>query len=225
MNLLLKYNYLLRRKTGNLISEEILKNYSDQLEIIKENNYILMESIIQIRKKIVESNELEGPEKELLDYKNKLKTKYEQLLKLSNEEILSQLKKLKENQLELDSLDDDVDIRIKPKNNDDWKEVIVLNLFFIIKQKYGKIFNDTIHNHTEIVNIQLIDEIKKINGVSLNGNEQVKVNGNHINGCEINIKFIDTKNKKFPNRFKIFNELKTYFGIYKNSLLEEKKIF
>ena len=223
MNLLLKYNYQLRRKTGNLISEEILKNYSDQLEIIKENNYILMESIIQIRKKIVESNELEGPEKELLDYKNKLKTKYEQLLKLSNEEILSQLKKLKENQLELDSLDDDVDIRIKPKNNDDWEEVIVLNLFFIIKQKYGKIFNDTIHNHTEIVNIQLIDEIKKINGVSLNENEQVKVNGNHKNGCEINIKFIDTKNKKCPNHFKIFNELKNYFGIYKNSLLEEKK--
>ena len=63
-----------------------------------------------------------------------MKTKYEQLLKLSNEEILSQLKKLKENQLELDSLDDDVDIRIKPKNNDDWEEVIVLNLFFIIKQ-------------------------------------------------------------------------------------------
>ena len=127
--------------------------------------------------------------------------------------------------MELDSLDDDVDIRIKPKNNDDWEEVIVLNLFFIIKQKYGKIFNDTIHNHTEIVNIQLIDEIKKINGVSLNENEQVKVNGNHINGCEINIKFIDTKNKKCPNHFKIFNELKNYFGIYKNSLLEEKKIF
>ena len=33
------------------------------------------------------------------------------------------------------------------------------------------------------------------------------------------IKFID--NKKCPNHFKIFNELKNYFGIYKNFLLEE----
>ena len=223
MNLLLKYNYQLRRKTGNLISEVILKNYAEQLEIIKENNYILMESIIQIRKKIAESNELEGPEIELLDYKNKLETKYEQLLKLTNEEILSQLKKLKEKQFELGSLDDDVDIRIKPKNNDDWEEVIVLNLFFIIKQKYGKIFNDTIHNHTEIVNMQLIDEIKKINGVSLSGNEQVKVNGNHINGSEINVKVVDKKNKKCQNHYEIFNELKNYFGIHKNCLSEERK--
>ena len=69
MNLLFKYNYQLRRKIGNLISEMILKNYSDQLENINVNNYILIESIIQIRKKIIESNELEGPEKEFLDYK------------------------------------------------------------------------------------------------------------------------------------------------------------
>ena len=157
LNLLFKYNYQLRRKTGNLIYDVILKNYSDQLEPIKENNYILMESIIQIRKKIIESKELEGPEKDLQDYKDKLKEKYEELLKLSNDEILSQLEKFKENDLKWDSFDeDDVDIRIKPKNNDDLKDVTVLNLFFIIKQKYGMIFNDTIHNHTEIVNVQLI---------------------------------------------------------------------
>ena len=84
MNILFKYNYQLRRKTGNLMYELILKNYADQLETIKENNYILMESIIQIRKKIIESNDLEGPEKELQVYKNKLKLKYKELLKLSN---------------------------------------------------------------------------------------------------------------------------------------------
>ena len=136
MNLLFKYNYQLRRKTGNLMYDLILKNYSDQLETIKENNYILIESIIQIRKKIIESNDLEGPEKELLDYKNKIKSKYEELLKLSNEEILSQLEKIKENDLKLESSDDNVDIRIKPKNNEDWEEVTLINLFFIIKKKY-----------------------------------------------------------------------------------------
>ena len=222
MNLLLKYNYQLRRKTGNFISELILKNYSEQLDI-KENNYILMESIIQIRKKILESNELEGPMKELTDYKNKLKTKYEELLKLSNGEILSQLEKLRKNELKLESLDDEVNIRIKPKNNDDWKEVTVLNLFFIIKQKYRIVFNDNIHNRTEIVNIQLIDKLKKINEVSSKGNEQVKINGNKINGSKIDIKNINIKNKKCPNHFKIFNELKDYFGIYKNYVIEEKK--
>ena len=136
MNLLFKYNYQLRRKTGNLMYDLILKNYSDQLETIKENNYILIESIIQIRKKIIESNDLEGPEKELLDYKNKLKSKYEELLKLSNEVILFQLEKIKENDLKLESSDDNVDIRIKPKNNEDWEEVTLINLFFIIKKKY-----------------------------------------------------------------------------------------
>ena len=221
MNLLFKYNYQLRRKTGNLIYELILKNYADQLETIKENNYILMESIIQIRKKIVESNDLEGPEKELQDYKNKLKIKYKELLKLSNDEILSQLNKLKDNNLKWDSLDDDINIRIKHKNNNDWKEVTVLNLFFIIKQKYGMLFNDTIHNHTEIVNIQLIDELKKIEENPTNGNEQVKIDGNQINENKIDIKLIVNKNKKCLPCFKIFNDLKNYFGLYKNYLLIE----
>lgn len=226
MNLLFKYNYQLRRKTGNLIYDVILKNYSDQLETIKENNYILMESIIQIRKKIIESNELEGPEKELRDYQNKLKIKYEELLKLSNDKISSQLEKFEENDFKWDLLDDDddVDIRIKPNNNDYSKEVTVLNLFFIIKQKYGMIFNDTIHNHTEIVNIQLIDEIKKINENPSNGNDHVKINGNQINGNnKIDIKINNKENKKCTHCYKIFNELKDYFGLDKNCLLEENK--
>ena len=73
------------------------------------------------------------------------------------------MEKIKENDLKLESSDDNVDIRIKPKNNDDWKEVTLLNLFFIIKQKYGLIFNENIHNRTETVNAQLIDELKKLN--------------------------------------------------------------
>ena len=221
MKVLFKYNYQLRRKTGNLMYDLILKNYSDQLETINENNYILMESIIQIRKKIIESNDLEGPEKELLDYKNKLKSKYEELLKLSNEDILSQLEKIKENDLKLESSDDNVDIRIKPKNNEDWKEVTLINLFFIIKQKYGLIFNENIHNRTEIVNAQLIDELKNFDEIPLNGEEQININGNQINGNSIVIKYID--NKKCPNHFKILKELKNFFGINKNYLLEENK--
>ena len=180
-----------------------------------------MESIIQIRKKIIESNELEGPQKGLQDYKNKLKIKYEELLELSNDEIFSQLEKLKENDLKLDSLDDDIDIRIKPKNNDDCKKETVLNLFLIIKQKYDMIFNDTIHNHIEIVNIQLIEELKKINENPSNENETIKINGNQINGNKINIQLIEKNDKKCPHCFKIFNELKNYFGLNKNCVLEE----
>ena len=110
--------------------------------------------------------------------------------------------------MKLDSLDDVVEIRIKPKNNHDCKEETVLNLFLIIKQKYGMIFNDTIHNHTEIVNIPLIEELKKING-------------NQINGNKINIQLLEKNDKKCPHFFKIFNELKNYFGLNKNCVLEE----
>ena len=34
---------------------------------------------------------------------------------------------------------------------------------------------------------------------------------------EVLIQLLDTKNKKCPNHFKIFNELKNYFGIYKKN--------
>ena len=70
------------------------------------------------------------------------------------------------------------------------------------------IFNFTIHNHTEIVNIPLIEELKKING-------------NQINGNKINIQLIEKSDKKCPHCFKIFNELKNYFGLNKNCVLEE----
>jgi len=83
------------------------------------------------------------------------------------------------------------------------------------------IFNENIHNHAEIVNAQLIDELKKFDEIPLKGEEQININGNQINGESVDIKFID--NKKCPNHFKILKELKNYFGINKNYLLEENK--
>ena len=63
-----KHEQELRRKIGNLITEIILKNYSDQI-IIEQNNYILMQAIILMQKKIEESKKLEGPKNVLEDYK------------------------------------------------------------------------------------------------------------------------------------------------------------
>ena len=223
LNILYKHNYQLRRKTGNLITELILSNYSDQLEV-KENNYILMESIIQIKKKIEEAENLDGPTNDLKAYKDKLKEHYESLLKLSNEQILSELGNLKNGNLNLKSNDDeDVEIQIKPNNNNNLNEVIVVNLFFILRQKYRNIFNDTIHNDTEIVNMQIMEELKKIENISLNGNSQTpKVsNEKKDNKDIITPKLNGNKNIKCSIYFKIFEELKNYFSIGENTLLSK----
>lgn len=166
MNLLYKNNYNLRRKVGNLITEIILSNYSHQIEI-KQNNFILLQSIILIQKKIEESKKLEGPKEVLDDYKNNLKKMYETLLKLSSEQLLSQLEKIQKGELELDENDMNAEIQINSKDENDLNDVVLLNLFFVLKKKYGIVFNDSIHNKTDIVNLQIMDEIKKKNIIIL----------------------------------------------------------
>ena len=133
MNLLYKNNYKLRRKIGNLITEIILKNYSEQI-IIEQNNYILMQAIILMQKKIEESTKLEGPKNVLEDYKKNLMKIYESLLKLSSEQLESQLEKIKKGEFELDENDMDVDIQINSKSEKDLNDVVLLNIFLLLKK-------------------------------------------------------------------------------------------
>ena len=218
LNLLYKHNYQLRRKTGNLITELILSNYSEQLEVT-ENNYILMESIIQIKKKIKEAENLDGPESDLKAYKDKLKEHYESLLKLLNNKLFSELEALEKDNLTLEINDKDTEILIKPNGNYNSNEEIVVNLFFILKQKYGILFNDTIHNHIEMVNMQIIEELKKKDNISVNGKIIIPKVSNGKKTNKDTSKLNDNKNVKCTVHFKIFDDLKHYFSIHENTLL------
>ena len=223
MNLLYKNNYKLRRKIGNLITEIILKNYSDQI-IIERNNYILMQAIILMQKKIEESTKLEGPKNVLEDYKKNLMKIYESLLKLSSEQLESQLEKIKKGEFELDENDMDVDIQINSKSEKDLNDAVLLNIFLLLKKKFGILFNDSIHNKTDIVNLQIMDEIKKNKYKNNNYN---KTNSNKKNKENKNETIISNSigniNKECNVHFGVFKELKNYFCIHENALLKENK--
>ena len=222
MNLLYKNNYKLRRKVGNLLTEMILSNYSQQIEI-KQNNYILLQSIILVQKKIEESKKLEGPKEVLEDYKNNLKKIYETLLKLSSEQILSQLEKIQKGELEFDENDMDVEIQINSKNENDLNDVVLLNLFLVLKKKYGIVFNDSIHNKTDIVNLQIMDEIKK-NKYNNTFSDETQSDKKKLENAK---KVFDSNsiniNKECSVHFGMLKELKNYFCIKENSLLKENK--
>ena len=166
------------------------------------------------KKNIEEAENLDGPTKDLKAYKDKLKEHYESLLKLSNEQILSELGNLKNDNLDMKSNDDeDVEIQIKPNDNNNLNEIIVVDLLFILRHKYRNIFNDTLHNYTEIVNMQIMEELKKIENISLNGNSQIQKISNEKNDYKgiIAPKLNGNKNIKCSIYFKIFDELKIIF--------------
>ena len=75
---------------------------------------------------------------------------YESLLKLSSEQLESQLEKIKKGESELDENDMDVDIQINSKSEKDLNDTVLLNIFLLLKKIFGIVFNDSIHNKTDI---------------------------------------------------------------------------
>ena len=59
---------------------------------------------------------------------------YESLLKLSSEQLESQLEKIKKGEFELDVNDMDVDIQINSKSEKDLNDVVLLNIFLLLKK-------------------------------------------------------------------------------------------
>ena len=55
-------------------------------------------------------------------------------------------------------------ITFKIKNNcqEEIKNVIICNLFFYIKKKFGEQFNESIHNKTHLINSLTVDTLKNI---------------------------------------------------------------
>lgn len=227
INLLYKYNYQLRRKAGNLLSEKIISNYSEQI-YIEPNDYILLESIIQLKKKIKDANNLIGDKKIIDEYKNNLEEHLKTILSTANSDLLDKLAKLSSKDNKKDEMfedeNEDAKIQINPVDGN-YKEPVLLNIFFNLREKYGKKFNHSIHNNTEYVNMQIFEKIKMLENkdisVSDKQEESSKIQKKKNNESD-NENTIEPEDKKCPFYFNIVNKIKTSFDI-KESFLPEKK--
>ena len=231
-----KLEYELRRKTGNLIAEKIIKEYFDDLEPIIKTEYILSLSIENLQEKISTYSKIEDKIK---------KDKYMEILKKKLKKALAFLNQIASNKDQLISSEnydinelknENILIQFKNKNNQE-KEIhkaIILNLFFILRKKLNDKMNYSIHNETIKLKSFVAEEISKLENGNENGNGLIE-NKNSINTINnlnnVNIKnnndfglnninkdnIINSEklkiNKLCKNTFKFINNIKEKFEI------------
>jgi len=222
-----KLDYELRRKTGNLIAEKIINEYFEDLEPIKQTEFILSLSIEDIQKKINKYSNIKDKDK----YLDILKIKLNNALKLLNQIASDKIQLINSDNYDTKKLvDENTLIQFKNKNNED-KEIhkaIVLNLFFILRRKLNEKMNYSIHNETIKLKSLVAEEIsklengnglieKKINGNSINNLNNVNINNNNEFGLNNSDRESITKeenlkiNKLCKHTFKFINRIKEKF--------------
>ena len=227
LNLLYKFDYQLRRKIGNLIGELIITNYSDLLDPIKETNYIINESLEQIRKNISQTKDIKGEENNVNNYKKELFQIYDFLLGKSTNKT-NQEKEISEKQ----SVDNIINLLeeneqlITFHQMDDTKsnvnEAILLNLFFKLRKSFSGIFNPSIHNKTELVNAQIKEDIEKIKDSDFKDNEKQGKEKNMKN-ISFDSSSVETQNRLCNSYFKGINRLKNILNIDDNKMIQKNE--
>ena len=184
-----KLDYELRRKTGNLIAEKIIKEFFDDLEPIKQTEYILSLSIENIQENINKYSKIKD---------TIIKDKYMEILKKKLKKALALLNQIASNKYQLISgenydikelKNENILIQFKNKNNEE-KEIhkaIILNLFFILRKKLNDKMNYSIHNETIKLKSLVAEEISKLeNGNGLIGNKNSVYTFNNLNNVNNN---------------------------------------
>ena len=227
LNLLYKFDYQLRRKIGNLIGELIITNYSNLLDPIKETNYIINESLEQIRKNISQIKNIKGEEKKINNYKNELYQIYHSLLEKST-------KKTDQEKENIEKQSDDKIMNLLEENEplitfhqmDDTKnnvnEAILLNLFFKLRKSFGGIFNPSIHNKTELVNAQIKEDIEKIKN-SDNKDNEIQGKEKNMKNISFATSSVETQNRLCNSYFKGINRLKNILKIDDNKMIQKNE--
>ena len=183
MSLLYKYDFQFRRKVGNLMAELILLNYTNLLDPIEETDYVIMETLILLKKKLCQLNNLTGPENIKKNYENDLKKHYTSILEKASSKVIQELKNIKKEMPDMNIMkDNDTFIQFHQSNNetDNINEAVVLNLFFRLKADYASILKDSIHNKTEQINSQIKDELEKFKNMNLS-NGEIELRDNKAN--------------------------------------------
>ena len=227
LNLLIKIYDTDIKLLKNINMKLILTNYSNLLDPINENDYILYESLILLKKKIAQIKQLEGPEDILSKYEKEMKNHFSDLLLKANDKILTDINNIKNKKENCSFVEYETTIQFHQINNEsnNIQEAILINLFFSLRKCFGIMFNNSIHNETENVNSQIKEEIEKL-GTFYKGN--INNNNNEIKTKEAEENNVDAHNDKIiigkcDSYFDGINKIKNILKLNDNILKEKNK--
>ena len=225
-----KLDFELRRKSGNIIAKHILSSFSDKLDKIESNKNIYYD-VEEIEEKIKQCNKIIGPDIIKREYLNKLNKNYINSLK-----ILEANTKLKIENFQKNNFDCYKTIENKPqvkficsfKSEEEIKECVVLTLFFLFKDSLGQKFNDSLHNRTMKINMQIKDCLQKMKKKSnnFNDNKYNKIQKDDKNKKVSNIlefssnNTIDLSGKKCPKFYEPLILMKKYYKVKRDLIFE-----
>lgn len=156
-----KLDFELRRKIGNILGKEILKKFSNNLNTIKPTKYLYTLSNEIIAEKLSKAmNEKTNSKNYNIKKVNNLKAKYE----LSLNKLIDKARE-EFNNFDVESSKSNSNVitfKIKNNSQEEIKNVIICNLFFYIKKKFGEQFNESIHNKTHLINSLTVNTLKNI---------------------------------------------------------------
>ena len=149
-----KVDIQIRRKSSNLITFEIYKNFFDNIGEIKSNNYLNMMSILLLKNQNKNINE---------DKRKLLFSNIKKSLNISKDYIEKELNNFNDENNEVIDLDESDLIFIEKKDSEEEKKkIIILNMFQIIRKEFMTILNDNIHNKTVNINSLFYNKLKNL---------------------------------------------------------------
>ena len=222
MSLLYKFDFQLRRKAANLFAELLILNNTNILDEIEETDYIIMETLILLKKKISLIKNLDGPNDKKEKYEKDLTDNYKLILDKANSKVLKQLENLAKENPYMEIINEDeekIQFHQLDNENNNINDAVLINLFFRLKASFASIFNQSIHNETEKINAQIKDELKKFKKANLSHREiEIKNGQDEESNSKINIEDIrlcDSYLKKIKNLKNKMN-IKTDITLSKN---------
>ena len=213
MSLLYKIDFQLRRKVGNLFAELLIINNSNLLDEIEETDYIIMETLILLKKKISQIKNLDLPNDKKEKYEKELTTHYESILEKASSKIQKELENVRKESPDTKMIEvneENIQFHQLNNNNDSINDAVLINLFFRLKANFTSTFNQSIHNKNEEINAQIKDELEKFKKKNFSDRE-IEIKNSESKESNSNIKI--EENKLCDSYFKNINNLKLKMNI------------
>jgi hypothetical protein len=213
MSLLFKIDFQLRRKIGNLFAELLIHNNCNLLDEIEETDYVIMETLILLKKKISQIKNLDLPNDKKEKYEKELTTHYESILEKASSKIQKELENVRKESPDMKMIEaneENIQFHQLNNNNDSINVAVLINLFFRLKANFTSTFNQSIHNKTEEINAQIKDELEKFKKKNFSDRE-IEIKNSESKESNSNIKI--EENKLCDSYFKKINNLKLKMNI------------
>ncbi len=223
MSLLYKIDFQLRRKVGNLFAELLIINNINSLDEIEETDYIIMETLTLLKKKISQIKNLDISNDIKENYEKELIAHYESILEKASSKVQKELENIRKENPDMkiiEANEENIQFHQINNNSNSINDAVLINLFFRLKANFASIFNQSIHNKTEEINAQIKDELEKFKKENLTGNHiEIKNNQSKESNSNINIE----ENKLCDSYFKQINKLKLRMNIKNDVTLSKNE--